>query len=64
MRWRHSRKGIIEGELVRETEEWVLIRATKWQALRSAKPGAVIPVEDQEVITVRKEFLTEIKETS
>lgn len=62
MKWRHSRKGIIEGDLVKETEEWVLIRATTWQALRSAKPGAVIPVEDQEIITVRKEFLTEMRD--
>ena len=53
MRWNHSRKGTIEGEIVEEKGDFVDIKLTNkvWMGnwLGYSEPG--------EVITVRKSFL-------
>lgn len=61
-KWIHTRKGLIEGELIREDGIWTVIKFKSDHELRSAKPGAMLPFADGEEITVRSSFLKAIPE--
>jgi hypothetical protein len=58
MKWIHARKGIVEGEIVREEGEWVDIKLTGDQTLRTARGWD--DCHDGDVVTVRKSFLREV----
>jgi hypothetical protein len=57
-KWLHSRKGVIEGEIVTQHDEWVEIRVTGDQIHRHGRGNEA--VADGEIITVRKSFLREM----
>ena len=57
-KWIHSRKGLIDGELIEDDGTWTRIKATGDQNLRSARPGGVLEYFDGETITVRTSYLT------
>ena len=59
-KWLHSRKGLIEGEMVHENDTWTTIKVSGDHELRSARPGATMPFADGETITVRSSFLKAI----
>lgn len=62
MKWRHSRKGIIEGDIVGDDGTFVRIRLKgdhEMTYISASNAGRVD--EDGEVITVRKSFLMEVK---
>lgn len=61
-KWLHTRKGVIEGELVSDDGIWTMIRFKGDQNLRSTKPGAMLPFADGEVITVRTSLLKVLTE--
>jgi hypothetical protein len=60
--WRHTRKGIIRGRIVKEYDEWAEIELSGFHELTLANPNTDPFRETGEVITVRKSFLTEIVE--
>ncbi|AIY01193.1 hypothetical protein ART_1594 [Arthrobacter sp. PAMC 25486] len=63
-KWLHSRKGLIEGEIVAEDAIWTQIQLKGDQNLLSAKPGARLPFQDGEILTVRTDFLKLIPEVT
>lgn len=63
--WNHSRKGLITGVLVNETEDsdWVDIRLTTDHELKYASRAYVGRIDPEgEILRVRKSFLTEVTE--
>lgn len=55
MKWKHSRKGLIEGKIIKDDGEWVDIK------LKNYVSGINREWYKGETITVRKAFLTRIK---
>lgn len=67
MRWIHSRKGIIEGEIIRDLGEFVDIELTSKARLGHGSPMAgtgfrVVSAGPGQVIRVRKLLLNPMKE--
>jgi hypothetical protein len=60
--WRHSRKGLITGTIIKDSGDFVSIELAGEQTLRLLSRGSSPYFEDGEVISVRKEFLTEVPE--
>jgi hypothetical protein len=62
-RWRHARKGVIEGRIIAEAGEWVDIQLGKDHELNygSVSLRGIVDLEG-EILTVRKSFLTELPE--
>lgn len=58
MKWIHARKGTVEGEIVSDTGEWVDIKLTGDQRLRTARGWD--DCQDGQIVTVRKSFLREV----
>lgn len=61
-KWLHTRKGVIEGELISDDGEWTRIQLKGDQELLSAKPGRRQLFVDEEFLDVRTSFLTPIKD--
>ena len=57
-KWLHNRKGVIEGEITLVHDEWVEIRLSGDQRLRTAKGWE--DHKDGEIVTVRKSFIKEM----
>lgn len=57
--WRHSRKGLITGRIIRESGEWVDIELFGTHELTMLSGDGYR--EHGEVIQVRKDFLTEVE---
>lgn len=62
MKWMHSRKGLIEGELIKHDDgsDWAHIRLVGDQTIRGARG----PQDwfDGDVLVARRPFLTEVTE--
>jgi hypothetical protein len=56
--WRHSRKGLISGVVVKQTDEWTTIRLSDIHPAVAAGYGTV--AAGGEELTFRTEFATEI----
>lgn len=60
--WRHSRKGLITGIVIKDDGEFVDIELTEDHKLRLASRFSDPNYERGEVISVRKSFLTEVQQ--
>lgn len=61
--WLHSRRGLIEGEVVRHEPVWVQIRLTADSPRTSTRARGHGPIDlAGTVITVRRAFLTVVPE--
>jgi hypothetical protein len=59
--WVHSRKGRIEGELVRQSGEWMHVRLTGHQQPHYySEANRHLVHLDGEIITLRASFMTEL----
>lgn len=58
--WRHARKGRITGRIVAESGDFVDIEVVEPARLSLLSAGVDPSVEPGEVLTVRREFLTEV----
>lgn len=58
--WHHSRKGLITGTIIKDTGEFVDIELATDQTLQLVSRFVDSNLEQGEVISVRKSFLTEV----